>query len=113
MHVADTMTDAVTLMRWYVGEALRLHRAGRTDPGLLRAQRLLDWLQARPDAEIDFRDIMRLGPNEVRQKSAADNAVTTLVDHHWLAEIKERPLKGKLFICRIRAGVLRDVGFRG
>jgi hypothetical protein len=85
------MTDAVELSRWYVHEALRLHQAARTNPALLRAQRLLDWLDMRAEPETAFRDIVQFGPNEVRQKAAADDAVAVLVSHGWVTETNKRP----------------------
>lgn len=41
----DAITNALTLADWYVSEALRLYQAARTDPRLLRAQQLLEWMQ--------------------------------------------------------------------
>jgi hypothetical protein len=62
----NAMECGVTLADWYIGEALRLAEASRTDNRLLKAQGLLDWLRSREDAEIGFREIMRLGPNPTR-----------------------------------------------
>ena len=42
----DAMANALTLVDWYVVEALRLHGAARTDPRLRRAQELLDWMRS-------------------------------------------------------------------
>jgi Protein of unknown function (DUF3987) len=42
----DAMEGAVGLAEWYVCEALRLKQAGRTDPKLLRAAKLLDGCKA-------------------------------------------------------------------
>jgi hypothetical protein len=86
-----TMTDAVELARWYLHEALRLHQAARTNPALLRAQRLLDWLVLRGEPEIAFRDIVQFGPNDLRQKAAADDAVAVLASHGWIVETNKRP----------------------
>ena len=41
------MEPALMLADWYVNEAVRLQRAGRTDARLLRAQQLLDWMRGR------------------------------------------------------------------
>ena len=67
----ETMANAIALMDWYVGESQRLQRAARTDPRLVRAQHLLDWMQTQ-EAEVDFRKILRLGPAATRTKQEAD-----------------------------------------
>jgi uncharacterized protein DUF3987 len=41
----EAMQGAIDLVDWYVREADRLKAAGRTDPKLLRAAKLLEWLQ--------------------------------------------------------------------
>lgn len=87
----DAMGSALKLTDWYVVEALRLQRAARTDPRLLRAQQLLEWMQERGEALINFREIMRLGPNPVRTKSVADEAVNILIGHGWITEVSARP----------------------
>ena len=90
------MAAAVTLLDWYVNEALRLHQAARTDPGLLTAQGLLDWLKGRPEPVVEFRDILRFGPAAVRNKATAENAVTILKSHRWIEEQSKRPRRLRL-----------------
>ena len=92
----DAMASAITLVDWYVTETLRLQSAARVDPGLRRAQQLLDWMQGRDSEVVEFRDILRLGPNAVRTKAAADAAIGTLVAHGWLAETSDRPRRLRL-----------------
>lgn len=88
---ADAMRGALALADWYLNEALRLHRAARTDPRLIRAQQLLDWLRGRGDGAVSVRDILRLGPGVIRTKAAADDAVSALIEHGWISEISPRP----------------------
>lgn len=86
------MEYAVELLQHYVSEALRLHKAGRTDPKLVTAQRLLDWLRANTNGErIGFREIIQYGPGAVRTKAEADAAVSLLMGHGWLTEVSKRP----------------------
>ena len=87
----EAMRCGVGLADWYLTEALRLARSSRTDPRLLKAKTLLDWLHERADAEIGFREIVQYGPNAVRTKAAAEDATTILVSHGWLREISQRP----------------------
>ena len=74
---AATMRDAVTIADWYVNETLRLQQGARTDPRLVRAQRLLEWLQAR-GGEIGLREIIQFGPASERSKAAAEETLAIL-----------------------------------
>jgi hypothetical protein len=93
---AHAMQSALVLADWYVNEALRLQQAARTDPKLLVAQQLLDWLRERRQDVIGFREIVRLGPSSIRTKNAADEAVATLTAHGWLIEVSARPREFRL-----------------
>jgi hypothetical protein len=88
--------SAIRLTDWYIVEALRLQRAARTDPRLLRARQLLDWIIERGEGLINFRDVIRLGPGQTRTKAAAEEAVTILVNHGWLVEVSGRPRRFRL-----------------
>jgi Protein of unknown function (DUF3987) len=81
-----TMDDAAALARWYLGEAQRLAAASMTDPKVARAQRLLEWMQARsvPEDGVSVRWITQFAPADLRTKAAAEGAVAVLVAHGWL-----------------------------
>jgi hypothetical protein len=85
------MKCGIRLTEWYLGEALRLAQASRTDPRLLRAASLLDWLRARPEDTFQLRDVLRRGPAQLRQKAPAEEAVRILIDHRWVSETLRRP----------------------
>lgn len=84
------MRGAVELADWYVHEAIRLEGLGRTNPDLLKASALLEWMQQR-DGEVSFRQILQYGPNSLRTKAAAEKALKILLDHRWLIVARERP----------------------
>jgi hypothetical protein len=86
-----TMEGAITLLDWYISEALRIHQAGTTDPDLLSAKELLEWLQAQPDKTAHFREILRCGPNAIRMKAVAEKILRTLSAHGWITEASARP----------------------
>lgn len=92
----ETMRSALTLADWYVNEAVRLQSAARTDPRLVRAQQLLDWLRSREQDEISFREIGKLAPPPFRTKAGADDAIGVLKSHGWLVETSARPRKFRL-----------------
>jgi hypothetical protein len=68
---AGAMGNAIVIMQWHVNEVLRLQQSGRTDPSLLRAQQLLDWLKTR-SPEVSVREILRFGPADLRTKASAE-----------------------------------------
>jgi hypothetical protein len=85
------MQGAVVLADWYVCEALRLKQAGRTDPKLLRAAKLLEWLQGQPGRTASFREMLQFGPNATRTKILAEEALSILKAHGWTFEVSNRP----------------------
>ena len=66
-------------------------QAGRTDPKLLRAQELLEWLQSQSPGDIRFLKILQYGPVAVRTKTSADEALAILAVHGWITEVSSRP----------------------
>jgi hypothetical protein len=87
----EAMRGALTLMDWYINEALRIEQGGIIDPKLHRAAALLEWLQAQPAENVTFRDILQLGPNQLRTKGVADEALAILAAHGWISEVTVRP----------------------
>jgi hypothetical protein len=87
------------LTSWYLGEALRMQAAGRTNPGLLQAKALLDWLQGRADerGEVSFRDALQSGPAALRTKVALEGALKALTDHGWIEEASARPRRVRVW----------------
>ncbi len=92
---SPAMELAIKLADWYLNEAVRLMQGVRINPALVRAQQLLEWLRDRrvaaPDVSVPFRDILRLGPNPLRTKAHADEAVKILVDHGWIEDCETKP----------------------
>src|ERR1700730_7015708 len=62
------MKGAVGVAEWYVCEASRLKQAGRTDPKLLWASKLLEWLQGQPGGMAGISAILTHSPNALRTK---------------------------------------------
>lgn len=89
------MAPALRLADWYLTEAVRLQGAAHTDPRLMRAKALLDWLHQQGE-EIGFRDVLRFGPNAIRQKAVADEALRILADHGWVSEVCTRPRRFRI-----------------
>jgi Protein of unknown function (DUF3987) len=75
------MRDAVVLTDWHVAECLRLTNANLVDKRLVRANRLLEWMKAQPAGAISLRHMLQYGPNGIRSKQKAEEALKILVDH--------------------------------
>lgn len=100
---AGTMASGVALAGWYVAEAARLQRSARTDPKLLRAQALLDWLRSRGAPEVEFRDVLQRGPAPTRTKDVAEGALGILKAHGWVAEPVGRPRRIRVLEAGVTA----------
>jgi hypothetical protein len=94
------MGNGAELASWYLGEALRMQAAGRTNPNLLQAKSLLDWLQGRADhrGEVSFRDALQSGPGSLRTKDVLEKALKVLADHGWIAEASARPRRVRVWV---------------
>jgi hypothetical protein len=80
------MEAGIIIAQHYAAEAMRLAGASRVGAELIEAQRLLAWLLgAWTQPVVSLPDIYRLGPNSIREATAARRAVTILCDHGWLA----------------------------
>jgi hypothetical protein len=87
----DAMERGIRLVEWYLREALRLAHASRADLRLLQAGQLLDWLRGWAEDTFQLRDVLRLGPGQLRTKAEAERAIGVLIDHRWVSEMSERP----------------------
>ena len=83
---AATMAHGITLAEHYRGEAQRLFEAGHTDPDLVLAEKVLDFIRDR-GGTVGLRCIYTHGPNAARDKATAQRIVRVLEDHRWLAKI--------------------------
>ena len=81
---------AVTLARYYAGEALRLFEHGAASAELQRAEKLLKWLHevwCKP--QIGLSHVYQLGPNSIRTAALAKQAMAILADHGWVVPLVE------------------------
>lgn len=92
------MSNGVKLAKYYSSEALRLIEAKMCDPEILKAQKLLDWIQKTwKDDFISIPDMYTYGPSPLRQKKTADLLAKILTEHGWLRSTKKsKEIKGKV-----------------
>jgi hypothetical protein len=82
----STMANGITLTEHYRTEALRLFEAGRTNPDLILAEKVRDFIRDRGGV-VGLRCIYTHGPNGARDKATAQRIVRVLEDHRWVTKI--------------------------
>ena len=80
-----SMAAGIEVAQHYATEALRLFEAGRTDPDLLLAERLLDWLRRSwRHPRVSLPDIYQRGLNAIPDAKTARRIANILERHGWL-----------------------------
>lgn len=85
------MEGAISIVRFYLAERLRIQHATQIDPDVRLAQRLLLWLlnvwpSREPSGLVSLPNIYQLVPNAIRDKKTAQRIVNILKNHGWLRE---------------------------
>jgi hypothetical protein len=79
------MGDAITLAQFHLSEAARLADAATVSVEIDRAEALRKWLlESWMEPEVLLRDVVRLGPNPLRESPKARAALGILERHGWL-----------------------------
>ena len=79
------VSRGIMLAQHYADAALRLHGASKAVWDLQEAKRLLEWLHQKwAEPLISIREIVRHGPNSLRDSRSARKLVDVLVQHRWL-----------------------------
>jgi hypothetical protein len=87
---AEAMDAGIELSQHYAAEALRLADGAAVRPEIMRAERLLKWLlDGWAEEVVSAPDIYQLGPNTIRDKAAAAQAIRVLEDHGWLSRVED------------------------
>lgn len=86
---AGDMADAIELAQFYLSEASRLASAAIVSAEIDRAEALRKWLLGTwPEPEIMARDVVRRGPNPLRENPTARAALGILEKHGWLVPLE-------------------------
>lgn len=79
------MADAITLAQFYLSEASRLASAATVSVEIDRAEALRKWLlESWTEPEVLVRDVVRRGPNPLRESPKARAALAILERHGWI-----------------------------
>ncbi len=82
------MADAINLAQFYLSEASRLASAATVSAEIDKAENLRRWLlESWEHPEIMVRDVVRLGPNALRESPKARAALGILEKHGWLVPL--------------------------
>lgn len=83
------MADAITLAQFYLSEAWRLASAATVSTEIDKAEALRKWLlESWPEPQVLVRDVVRLGPNPLRESPKARAALGILEQHGWLMKLE-------------------------
>ena len=86
---ARDMGDAIDLAQFYLTEASRLASAATVSAEIDRAETLRRWLlESWPEPDVLVRDVVRLGPNPLRESPKARAALGILEKHGWLVPLE-------------------------
>lgn len=85
---AQDMHDGIRLMNFYLMEAIRLADTATISPEIERAETLRKWLLGSwTDPDVLVRDVVRFGPNPLRDSSRARATLGILERHGWLIQL--------------------------
>ena len=83
------MGNAIDLAQFYLSEASRLASAALVSSEIDRAEKLRRWLlESWPEPDVLVRDVVRLGPNPLRESPKARAALGILEKHGWLVPLE-------------------------
>lgn len=72
------------LAEYFALEHLRLVDAGTVDPELVKATKLLEWWQARPDGRCHLAEVYQRGPACMRDSTTARASIEVLIANGWI-----------------------------
>ena len=79
------MESGCDLALFYLGEAVRLVDGAIISEQINRAETLRRWLlETWKEPEVLLRDVLRLGPNSLRESPKAQAALMVLENHGWV-----------------------------
>lgn len=83
------MADAIELAQFYLSEASRLASAALVSSEIDKAEKLRRWLlQSWPEPDVLVREVVRLGPNALRESPKARSALGILEKHGWVVPLE-------------------------
>ena len=85
----EYMQNSISIMQYYLSEALRLFNVGDIDPDLMLADELHGWLQSKNKKEVSLVEVYRSGPNAFREAKMARKVMRILGEHRYAVPLEE------------------------
>lgn len=86
----QAMGWGIDLAQFYLGEARRLAEAGLVSEDTAKAERLRKWLaESWPHDDVTPREILRMGPNSLREGKALAGPLAVLERNGWLVRLPD------------------------
>jgi hypothetical protein len=83
----DAMWAATTLMKYYLGEWLRLSGSSTASAEMVLAGRLIAWLRENEHRYIYLAQVYQKGPRGIRDRASATKMIGILETHHILTRV--------------------------
>jgi hypothetical protein len=84
----SNIMQAATLADWYLGEVLRLVGMAAVRPEVKHAEAILEWARERGKGHVYSAELVRLGPNCIRDAVTLKAAMMTLEAARWAVPIE-------------------------
>lgn len=94
LHAPEVTPQAmgwgITLAQFYLSEAKRLAEAGLVSEETAKAERLRQWLlDSWPHGDVTPREILRMGPNSLREAKTLAGPLAALEKHGWIVRLPD------------------------
>ncbi len=87
---------AITLVDYYLDEAIRILGKNGGDPDIYLAAQVLEWIRRnRPDQIFPIADVYQRGPPQIRNARKAKKIIQILKDHEHVIEVVDTMIGGK------------------
>ncbi|MCK4608863.1 MAG: DUF3987 domain-containing protein [Gammaproteobacteria bacterium] len=80
----DTLKRAAGIITWHLREINRIIKKQSMPPEMQDAQLLADWIIAQNIKKYKIADLLRFGPNSLREKTKRDKSLAILAEHNYL-----------------------------
>jgi hypothetical protein len=90
---AEHVQAGIELMQYYLSEAMRIYEARLTEPDILLAETLLNWLHntwlpKRGQTYISLTQVYQYGPPAIRNAQTASRIMRVLEEHGWVVPLE-------------------------
>ena len=87
----ESVEQAADIVYWHLLEAKRIFAPTEHQEKHQEAQKILNWLKTRNVTQTSSRQLQQYG--NFRDKSKREDAICTLIEHHYLVEVIEKDRK--------------------